>query len=95
MTNLNKVKVANYRKVHPCFKTIQKKPHSSVNVNTTSLWLIHLCHCKANQVGSLSVAPVAIDWPGGIGDAWSLRIVDICIIIVWSAKNKSSNSKVQ
>lgn len=55
-------------------------------MNNTSLWLVHLSHCKANQVGSLGIASVAVDRPGGIGDAWSLRIVDICLIVVWSAK---------
>lgn len=49
----------------------------SVHVNNTSLWLVHLPHCESNQVWSLGIDPVAVDRPGSIGDAGSLRIVHI------------------
>lgn len=54
----------------------------SVHENGTSWWLVHISHCEADQVGSLSVNPVAVDGPGSIGDTWSLWIVHICLIIV-------------
>lgn len=62
------------------------KAEVSVHVNNTSLWLVHFPHCEADQIGSLGINPVAVDWPGGIGDAGSLRIVHICLIIIWSAE---------
>lgn len=55
----------------------------SLHMRNTSLWLVHISHGKANQVGSLGIDPVAVDRPGGIGDAGSLRIVHICFIGVW------------
>lgn len=40
-----------------------------------SMWLVHLPHCKANQVGSLGIDSVSVDWPGS--DAGSLGIIHI------------------
>lgn len=51
--------------------------------NCTSRWQVHLAHCEADKVGSLGVDPVAVDRPGGIGNAGSLRIIHICLVRVW------------
>ena len=65
------------------FGNQQHKRDVSAEMMNTSLWLVHIPHCEANQVGSLGIDPVAVDRPGGIGDAGSLRIVHICLISVW------------
>lgn len=79
--------------VHACFKTILSSD-GSVHVNNTSLWLVHLPHCEANQVGSLGIDPVAVDRPGGIGDAGSLRIVHVCLIVVWGRERGHLTHKI-
>lgn len=68
-------------------QSIQNK-NGSVHVNNTSRWMVHLTHCEANEVGSLGIDPMAVDRPGGIGDAGSLRIVHIRLIVVWSAERR-------
>ena len=49
---------------------------SDLNKNT-SLWLVHIPHCEADQVGSLGINSMAVHGPGGIGDARSFWIVHI------------------
>lgn len=60
---------------------LHNNPHTVV-WNLVSLWLVHLSHCETNQVGSLGIDPMAVDWPGSIGDAGSLRVIHICLIVV-------------
>lgn len=60
---------------------LHNDPHAVV-WDLVSRWLVYLPHCEANQVGSLGVNPMAVDRPGGIGDAGSLRVVHICLIVV-------------
>lgn len=66
----------------------------SADMNNTSLWLVHLSHCETNQVGSLGIDPMAVDWPGSIGDAGSLRVIHICLIVVWSGERGYFNSEI-
>lgn len=35
----------------------------SVDINDTSVWLVHLSHSEANQIWSLGIDPMAVDWP--------------------------------
>lgn len=70
--------------MHVLRQSIQSS-NGSVHVNNTSWWLVHLPHCEANQVGSLGIDPMAVHRPGGTGDAGSLGIVHIRLVVVWSA----------
>lgn len=52
----------------------------------TSLWLVHVAHGEANQIGSLGIDPVAVDRPWSISYAGSLRIVHIRLVVVYSGR---------
>lgn len=67
--------------MHVLRQSIQRSD-GSVHGNNTSLRLVHLPHCEPNQVGSLGIDTVAVDWPGGISDAGSLRVVHVRLIVV-------------
>lgn len=54
-----------------------KTTQSSADENNTSLGLIHLPHCEANEIWSLGIDAIAGEGPGSIGDARSLWVVYI------------------
>lgn len=62
-------------------------------MSNTSLWLVDIPHCEANQIWSLGIDPMAVDRPGCISDAGGLRIVYIGLIVVWSGERGYFNSQ--
>lgn len=58
------------------------------------MWVVHLSHGEAYQVGSLSIDPVAVEGPGGAGDAGSLWVVYIGLVGVWSVERDKSTTRM-